>query len=470
MRKTVAALVFWLGLSIVAHVSAQGGNGSLRGKVLDEQGSAMPGVTVTATSPQALAPAVAVTDGNGEYRLANLAPGTYTLKVELTGFSTVNREGILLRAAANFQVDDLTLKVGGLEESITVSGKSPMVEVSNPTTTMNIDAEFQEALPLTEGGFWTDFLQMTPGVLSRPHNDGSGRQNYYASGVEHREHVTQMDGFMAANYWDMNVNRTGLSGEAISDTNVKLAGVDAAAPMGYGLVINMISKSGGNSLSGSVGYTVQPFSWNGNNATENRQEGVVGTPGTRKVDQTDVSLGGPIKKDKIWIFGAYRRAYIDSTVDRSPADARAFQAFRPDLVGSFPANELHSHQPFVKMTSRVASNHELVGIFQYDRMRQRSVRSNEAERTTRTDVGGGMYGVSLQSTYGQTFTTKFAFNYNNKRGNGRDSYEQRLIDLGVPIVIFQNTTVNQGIPTGVGNIFNQGGYGTEAIENSSYSA
>ena len=107
---------------------------------------------------------------------------------------------------------------------------------------------------------------MTPGVLSRPHNDGSGRQNYYASGVEHREHVTQMDGFMAANYWDMNVNRTGLSGEAISDTNVKLAGVDASAPMGYGLVINMISKSGGNSLSGSAGYTVQPFSWNGNNA------------------------------------------------------------------------------------------------------------------------------------------------------------------------------------------------------------
>ena len=285
-----------LGIVIVPEISAQSGNGSLRGKIVDEQGAAMPGATVTASSPQALTPVVAVTDGTGEYRLANLPPGTYTLKVELAGFSIVIREGILLRASANFQVDELTMKLGSLEESITVSGKSPMVEVTNPTTTMNIDAAFQEALPLTEGGFWTDFLQMTPGVLSRPHNDGSGRQNYYASGVEHREHVTQMDGFMAANYWDMNVNRTGLSGEAISDTNVKLSGVDAAAPMGYGLVINMISKSGGNSLSGSAGYTLQPFSWNGNNAAENRQEGVVGTPGTRKVDQFDVSLGGPIKK------------------------------------------------------------------------------------------------------------------------------------------------------------------------------
>jgi hypothetical protein len=171
-----------------------------------------------------------------------------------------------------------------------------------------------------------------------------------------------------------------------------------------------------------------------------------------------VSLGGPIQRDKTWIFAAYRRAYIDSTVDRSPADVRAFEVFRPDLVDNFPANELHSHQPFVKVTSRVASNHELVGVLQYDRMRQRSVRSNEGERTTRTDVGGGMYGLSLQSTFGQTLTTKFAFNYNSKQGNDLSSYEQRLIDLGVPVTIFQSTTLSQGIPTGVGNIFNEGGY------------
>jgi len=458
-----------LSVVLAATVAAQGGDGSLRGVVNDEQGAAMPGVTVTATSPQAIAPAVAVSDASGEYRLTNLPPGTYTLTMELGGFSVVKREGIVLRAAANFQVDPVVMRVGALEESITVSGRSPMVEVTNPTTTMNIDAGFQEALPLTEGGFWTDFLQMTPGVLSRPNNDGSGRQNYYASGVEHREHVTQMDGFMAANYWDMNVNRTGLSSEAISDTNVKLAGVDASAPMGYGLVINMISKSGGNTLSGSMGYTLMPYAWNGNNAAQNRQAGIVGTPGTRRVDQFDVSLGGPIRKDKIWAFGAYRRAYIDSTVDRSPADIQAFKVFRPELLDALPANELHSHQPFVKVTARITPTHELIGMYQYDRMRQRSVRSNEAERRTRTDVGGGMYGLSLQSTYGHSVTTKFAFDYNNKSGNDPSSYEQRIIELGVPHSIFQNTTLTQGIPTGVGNIFNEGGYGTMAIEQSNYS-
>jgi hypothetical protein len=469
MKKIVAVSLCLLGLSFAPDAWAQSGNGTLRGTITDEQGAAMPGVTVTATSPTALAPVSAVTDGAGEYRLTSLPPGTYALRAELPGFSVLNREGIVVRAAANFQVDTMIMRVGALEEAITVSGRSPMVEVSNPTTTINVNAEFQEALPLTEGGFWTDFLQMTPGVLSRPHNDGSGRQNYYASGVEHREHVTQMDGFMAANYWDMNVNRTGLSSEAIADTNVKLAGVDAAAPMGYGLVMNTISKSGGNTVSGSAGYTIQPFSWNGNNAVASVQSGIVGTPGTRKVDQFDVSLGGPIQRDQTWIFGAYRRAYIDSTVDRSPNDIAAFQAFRPELLNDLPANELHSHQPFVKVTSRLSTNHELVGVWQYDRMRQRSVRSNQAERSTRTDVGGGMYGGSLQSTFGQSVTTKFAFNYNDKSGNDPSSYEQELIDIGVPVNIFQTTSLSQGLPVGEANIFNQGGYGTMNIEKSSYS-
>ena len=113
MRKTVVVVLVWLlGIVIVPEISAQSGNGSLRGKIVDEQGAAMPGATVTATSPQALAPVVAVTDGTGEYRLANLPPGTYTLKVELAGFSIVIREGILLRASANFQVDELDDEVG----------------------------------------------------------------------------------------------------------------------------------------------------------------------------------------------------------------------------------------------------------------------------------------------------------------------------------------------------------------------
>ena len=107
IRKAVLLLAFLFSVALSANAAAQSGNGSLRGIVNDEQGAAIPGVTVTATSPQAMAPTVAVTDATGEYRLTNLPPGTYTLTVELPGFSNVRREGIVLRAAANFQVDEL---------------------------------------------------------------------------------------------------------------------------------------------------------------------------------------------------------------------------------------------------------------------------------------------------------------------------------------------------------------------------
>src|SRR5262245_63032869 len=125
MRKAVLSVACLFSVALSANAAAQGGDGSLRGIVNDEQGAAMPGVTVTANSPQAIAPAVAVTDGTGEYRLTNLAPGTYTLTMELAGFSSVRREGIVLRAAANFQVERVVMRVGALEESITVSGRSP---------------------------------------------------------------------------------------------------------------------------------------------------------------------------------------------------------------------------------------------------------------------------------------------------------------------------------------------------------
>ena len=151
------------------------------------------------------------------------------------------------------------MALGTLQETITVTGDSPMLEVSNPSNVLNIDANFQKTLPLVEGKYWSDFLHMTPGVMSRPHNDGSGRQNYFGNAVDHRDAVVDMEGMMASNYNDSNINRTALSTEAVQDVQIKTGGVDAASPMGYGLVLNMISKSGGNSMSGSARLDLPAF-------------------------------------------------------------------------------------------------------------------------------------------------------------------------------------------------------------------
>jgi hypothetical protein len=287
MKSTVMTAILFLGLSSATNVAAQSGDGSLRGTVKDEQTALVPGVTITATSPALFTPSVTVTNSNGSYRLINLPPGTYTLAAELVGFKSFRQEGILLRAGANFQVD-VTLTVGALEETITVVGDSPMLEITNPGNVLPVDAEFQRKAPVVEGKYWSDFLMLTPGVISRPHNDASGRQNYFGNAVEHRDAVTLMEGLYAGNYNDFNINRTGLSSETIQDTEVKTGGVDGASPMGYGLVINMVSKSGGNTFSGSGIFGYQPFSWNANNVG-------AGSPATRQVHQYDFSFGGPIK-------------------------------------------------------------------------------------------------------------------------------------------------------------------------------
>ena len=139
-RFVAAALI--VGCATAA--SAQQGLGGLRGIITDAQGAVLPGVTVTVTSPTMLGPQVGVTNAQGEYRVLNLPPGTFTLTAELTGFATFERPGILLRAGATFQVD-VQMQLSTLQETITVTADSPMIEVDKASNVLNIDGEFQRA-------------------------------------------------------------------------------------------------------------------------------------------------------------------------------------------------------------------------------------------------------------------------------------------------------------------------------------
>ena len=116
MIRTRFALVSTVWLLVAAGAAAQTGQGSLRGYVRDDQGGALPGVTITARSAAIMQPTTVLTDAEGYYRLVNLPPGTYVVTAELTGFATFRREDVLLRAGANFQVD-MTMKIGTLQES-----------------------------------------------------------------------------------------------------------------------------------------------------------------------------------------------------------------------------------------------------------------------------------------------------------------------------------------------------------------
>ncbi len=434
MKRMIVPLVL---LSVLAatQAAAQGGDGSLRGTVRDSQGGALPGVTVTATSDVLLSPSVAVTDTSGNYRLINLPPGTFTVTAQLAGFSSSRREGILLRAGSNFQVD-IAMEIGALEESITVSGDAPMLEVTKPSNVLTIDAEFQKEAPVVEGKFWSDFLMLTPGVISRPHNDASGRQNYFGNAVEHRDAVTLMEGLYAGNYNDFNINRTGLSSEAIQDTEVKTGGIDAASPMGYGLVINMVSKSGGNQFHGTGVISYQPFSWNANNVE-------LGTPATRQVHQYDVSFGGPIRKDKTWFFGALRYTDNKSGTGRTPEQLSYHNAFFPDRP--LDNNTITGYQPWVKVSTKLKPNHGLALIYQADRLLLNVVGAEDYEQVEVLSTGGPMYGGKLTSVWGQRITSTFYASYNRKGGNNLES-----TFIGRPFSIREGPR-GQGFSSGAAN-------------------
>jgi len=455
-RQTIAMLVTLLCLATAGQVSAQGGDGGLRGTVKDNQGGVLPGVTVTARSPDVISPGTAVSDETGNYRLVNLPPGTYSVTAELSGFSTFKRDGILLRAGATFQVD-ITLEVGALSETITVTSDSPMIEVARPSNVLNIDANFQKAVPVVQSHFWSDFLQYTPGVLSRPHNDGSGRQNYFGNANEHRENVVLMEGMFAGAYNDFNINRTGLSTEAVEDTQVKTGGVDASSPMGMSLVINMSAKSGGNQFRGSAGFDFQPLEWNANNAPAG------GSPSIHAVHQSDLSLGGPILKDRMWFFSAFRWSEVTAGVGRSEAQKSALAAFAPgeELDNSFTK----SNMPFLKVTTRIGGNHTLSGVFQSDRLQQ----INAVPIAYQNDVlavGGQLYGAKLTSVWGSHTTSTFTVNYNNKGGNKLQDYEG-ILGTGPALTFHQTANLNQGILQGSGALVTGGNLGSMALDTSS---
>jgi hypothetical protein len=480
-------LVFVLASSVVVGVAApalsQTGAGALLGSIKDEQGGVLPGVTVTATSPEAIKPGVAVSDASGNYRLINLPPGTYVVTAELSGFSNFRRESLLVRAGATFQVD-ITMKIGGLQETVTVAGESPMIEVSKPSNVLNIDGEFQKELPIAARKNWTDFLEATPGVHSRPFDDGSGRMVYFGHATEHFAHVTNLEGMQAGNYNDFQLTYVQMGSDMIQDIQTKTGGVDASTPMGTGLAINVITKSGGNQFRGTAGYAFQPLAsrLNGNNSTaktlfklptEIRPYATCpsfecvstgGVPVLAGVNQLDGSFGGPILKDKVWFFGSFRWSDVETKISRIDKQVADIQNFFPS--SSLFNQKIEGTQPYVKVTSRLGTGHELSVFYQNDRTNGQSNWEYFYGQVNGYGNGGSLISGKLSSVWGNNLTTTFIAGYNNKGANSEGTFKWlNGIEQGTGpnIEIYQSTRITSGLITGSGLILEGGNRDIEAI-------
>jgi hypothetical protein len=324
MLRARAALVILAGLFCAASAFAQGQSTNLVGVVTDAQGGVLPGVTVTATSPALIGSRTSVTEVNGTYRFPSLPEGTYQLALELSGFQTYKRTNIVLSLGQTLTVD-AQLQVQSLQESVTVTAESPLVDVQTTSVGSTLNTAKLIGVP-TATDLWSA-LARAPGVRMQGYDVGGSHKSeqtgYEAFGVRGQarvvtEGVDTTEGNGGAGFYQ--------DYYAQNEIAVSAAGQDVTMNTPGAAVISSI-KSGGNQVRGLLNITYEPTSWIANNIdAETTARGFTGVP-NNKFWEFHPDLGGPIVRDRLWFFGAYNHFTIDEDITGVPHDRATYQGY-----------------------------------------------------------------------------------------------------------------------------------------------
>ncbi|RPJ78256.1 MAG: TonB-dependent receptor, partial [Acidobacteria bacterium] len=239
MRASSVAIVIGFVL-LAAPVAGQTTTASVIGTVTDAQKGVLPGATVTALNVENGAQATGVTDATGAYRIPALRPGLYDVNVEMQGFASRSRKGIQLFVGTEAKID-FELGLAGVEESVTVTGEAPLIEVTKSEVSSVIDRKQIDALPLS-GRSFTDLMRLTPGV------DPSGR---IGGMYETASNSYLVDGVSNDRAWTGG-NRTSYSAETIREFRVITEQFAAEYGQASGGVVNVVSRSGTNNFENRV--------------------------------------------------------------------------------------------------------------------------------------------------------------------------------------------------------------------------
>src|SRR6266849_9685987 len=248
-KVIVLALVALFATSAIA--GAQQQTGEIFGKVTDSSGAVLPGVTVTLTSPILLQPLTAVTSETGTYQFPRLEIGIYTVKFELTGFKTVVNEGIQVTVGFNAQVNG-QLGISTVQETITVTGESPIVDTKEVGTKQTFTNELLQSIPSARDP-WV-ILQQTAGIAMDRENIGgnmSGQQsNYISRGGNPTNNKWMVDGVDITDMAATGASPSYYDFDAFEEITINTGGVDVTQQTG-GVGINLVTKSGTNRFHGS---------------------------------------------------------------------------------------------------------------------------------------------------------------------------------------------------------------------------
>jgi hypothetical protein len=373
LLATASALVTMLVLPGVAWAQQ---NPSIAGLVTDSSGAVLPGVTVEASSPVLIEKVrTVVTDGTGQYRIVDLRPGVYTVTFTLPGFSTVRREGVELTVGFTAAIN-AELGAGTVEETITVTGSSPTVDIQNVNQIRVITKDLLDTIPTGRG--FSNFAALIPGVvmsnssLNISQDVGGGTGFNFAFGVIHggkaMDQQVMVNGMSVTSLTGTGGTRTNWSDGATQEYGVQLSAHSAEIAYG-GIFANVVPKEGANRFSGSFFANFSSENLQVDNLDDDlRARGLTVANKTKKLVDLNPSFGGPLRSDQLWFYATYRAALTDNYVGGLYYNATPTAwTYTPDL--NRPAvNDQRTYSGTVNLTMQLPRNNRLSIFGTYEKM------------------------------------------------------------------------------------------------------
>jgi hypothetical protein len=329
-RVLAAAIAILAGPYLGVVASAQT-TSTITGRVGDASGAVLPGVLVTARNLETSLSRTAVTAADGRYVFALLPVGRYELRAELNGFKPMLREGIETSVAETVVVD-LTLQVGAVAEEVRVSAGTSQVNTSTSELSYLVSGKTLEALPLN-GRNYTDLALLQPGVLAYPNRDGGSVVAHglgmSVNGQDPRANVYLLDGTLLNDFTNGPAGSaagTSLGLESVREFRVETNAYSAEFGRNAGGQVNVLTKSGSNSTSGTAYYFHRNEALDARNFFD-----TAGKPEFQR-HQFGTTLGGPIQQDRLFYFFAYEglRENLGKTISTFVPDDSARQGLLPD--------------------------------------------------------------------------------------------------------------------------------------------
>ena len=366
-KKIVALAICAFPILPAAAWTQTAATGTIAGVVRDSSGAVLPGVSVEAASPALIERIrVVVTDDQGLYRIVDLRPGVYTVTFTLPGFSAFKREGIELQTAFTATVN-ADLRIGAIQETVTVSGAAPVVDTQNVMAREVFTKKEVDALPIAlNAGMYATLIpsaKIAIGGGTLGGVDVGGTQSERSTAV-FTVHGGTDDIKLAQDGIEFQRGVYSINRLNAEEVNVQVGGITAESETG-GVRINVVPKEGGNRFSGSFIVDGTTGTFQSNNVGEDLlARGVTGSPTVKKAYNVGAALGGPLKQDRLWFYTAHRKWETQQWLPGKYYNAtQGTPVYTPD--SSRPAHTIDYYGSYTgRLTWQISQKHKINATYE----------------------------------------------------------------------------------------------------------